>query len=221
MAKISVGDSVRFKPGVKDYDFDVDIGGWQGRVVRFEREHATAVVAFDSITLRNMPGEYIETCEEEGLGWSEYGSDPDDLEVVPPRDTPADVETTIAELSARYAYSHLGEEGRDMNAILAGTDPADVMAVLKRWGDYLSQTLTFPFEAEVVEMLFERGPIRYGDRLRVLGIDTTIDDSHGVLVDVKRGRKSYVYPLCDLETTDDESPNHDPLQLYRVWFANR
>ena len=107
-----------------------------------------------------------------------------------------------------------------MNAILAGVDPDDEMAVMERWGDYLGQTLTFPFEAEVAETLFGRGPIRCGDRLRVLGINMS-DESYGVLADVKRGRKSYVYPLCDLETIDDKSPNHDPLQLYRVWFANR
>lgn len=219
MAKFSVGDSVRFNPGVRDYDFDVDIGGWQGRVMELT-EYATVMVAFDSITLRNMPGEYIETCEEDGLSWSEYGADPNELKVVPPRDTPADVETVIAELSARFAYSHLGEEGRDMNAVLAGVDPDDEMAAMKRWGEHLEQILSFPFEAEVVETLFERGPIRYGDRLRVLGINM-VDDLYGVLADVKRGRKSYVHPLCDLETVDDESSNRDPLQLYRVWFANR
>ncbi len=134
MAKFSVGDSVRFHLGVKDYDFDVDIGGWQGRVIQLT-EYATVMVAFDSITLRNMPGEYIETCEEDGLSWSEYGADPNELEVVPPRDTPADVETAIAELGARYAYSHLGEEGRDMNAVLAGVAPVDGMAAMKRWGE--------------------------------------------------------------------------------------
>jgi hypothetical protein len=219
MSTLSVGDSVRFNPGIRDYDFDVDIGGWQGRVIQLT-EYATVMVAFDSITLHNMPGEYIETCEEDGLSWSEYGADPNELAVVPPRDTPADVKTAIAELSARHAYSHLGEEGRDMNAVLVGVDPDDAMAVMKRWGDYLGQILTFPFEAGVVETLFSRGPIRYGDRLQVVGINM-VDDSYGVLADVKRGRESYVWPLCDLETIDNKSPNHDPLQLYRVWFANR
>jgi hypothetical protein len=220
MDTLSVGDSVRFKSGVKDYDFDIDIGRWQGRVVQLMTEHDTVMIAFDSITLRNMPSDYIETCEEQGLGWSEYGADPDELEVVPPRDTPADVETAIAELSARYAYSHLGEEGREMNAVLAGVDPDDEMTVMERWGDYLEQTLLFPFEAEVVETVSARGPIRYGDRLRVLDINM-VDDLYGVLADVKRGRESYVYPLCDLETIDDRSPNRNPLQLYRIWFANR
>jgi len=30
MATLSIGDSVRFKAGVKDADFDVDMSGWQG-----------------------------------------------------------------------------------------------------------------------------------------------------------------------------------------------
>ena len=77
-----------------------------------------------------------------------------------------------------------------------------------------------PFNAKVVETSFRRGPIRHGERLTVLGI-TGVDDSYGVLVDVKRGRESFVYPLCDLETVDVRSPNHDPLQLYVVWFANQ
>jgi len=220
MATLSLGDSVRFKAGVKDADFDVDMSGWQGRVVSFEKEHGTVMIAFDSITLRNMPDAYIETCEEQGLDWPEYGASPDELEVVPPRDTPQDVEDAIAELTARYAYSYLGEEGREMNAILAGVDLEDSLAVMRRWGEYLRKTLNFPFNAKVVETSFRRGPIRHGERLTVLGI-TSVDDSYGVLVDVKRGRESFVYPLCDLETVDVRSPNHDPLQLYVVWFANQ
>ena len=105
MATLSRGDSVRFKTGVKDADFDIDMSGWQGRVVSFEQEHGTVMIAFDSITLRTMPDAYMETCEEQGLDWPEYGASPDELEVVPPRDTPQDVEDAIAELTARYAYT--------------------------------------------------------------------------------------------------------------------
>ena len=64
MATLSIGDSVRFK-AMKDADFDGDMSGWQGRVVSFEQEHGTVMIAFDSITLRNMPDAYIETCEEQ------------------------------------------------------------------------------------------------------------------------------------------------------------
>jgi len=169
------------------------MSGWQGRVVSFEQEHGTVMIAFDSITLRNMPDAYIETCEEQGLDWPEYGASPDELEVVPPRDTPQDVEDAIAELTARYAYSYLGEEGREMHAILAGVDLEDSLAVMRRWGEYLRKTLNCPFNAKVGETSFRRGPIRHGERLTVLGINS-VDDSYGVLVDVKRGRESFVYP---------------------------
>jgi hypothetical protein len=91
---------------------------------------------------------------------------------------------------------------------------------MRRWGEYLRKTLHCPFKAKVGETSFRRGPIRHGERLTVLGI-TSVDDSYGVLVEVKRGRESFVYPLCDLETVDVRSPNHDPLQLYVVWFANQ
>jgi hypothetical protein len=32
MTKLRKGDSVVVKPGVMDLDFDIDIGGWQGRI---------------------------------------------------------------------------------------------------------------------------------------------------------------------------------------------
>src|SRR5262249_15632555 len=161
MATLSRGDSVRFKAGVKDADLDVDMSGWQGRVVRFEQEHGTVMIAFDSITLRSMPDTYFETCEEQGLDWPEYGASPDELEGVPPRDTPQHVEDATAELTPRYAYSTRGEEGPKMHATLAGLALEDSLPVMRRWGEYLRKTLHFPFNANVVETSFRRGPIRH------------------------------------------------------------
>ena len=59
-----------------------------------------------------------------------------------------------------------------------------------------------------------------GDRLKVTGI-ALVDDLYGVIVDVWRGRRKYAAPLCDLAVVDERSPNHDLVQEYRVWFANR
>jgi len=36
-AMFKAGDSVAVKPGVRDHDFDADMGGWQGRVQGIER----------------------------------------------------------------------------------------------------------------------------------------------------------------------------------------
>ena len=218
MAGFSVGDSVRFKSGVEDYDFGVEIGGWQGRVIEVDDDIVT--VAFDSVTLRAMPTDFIERCEEDGLDWGEYVAAADELEAASPRDTEDDAETAISELKTRYAYSYLGEEGKELNRILGGIDPDDGYALFDRWSEYLPGALTLPFEARVDEPLTARGPVQYGDKLRVMGINAA-DDLYGVLVDVKKGRKSYVIPLCELSAVDEQSPNHDLLQLYRVWFANR
>ena len=86
-------------------------------------------------------------------------------------------------------------------------------------GRYFQQTLKFPFEAEVAEFM-ERGRLRVGDIVTVLRIEL-VDDDYGVIVRCRRGREQIDAPLADLECTDIESDNHDPVKDYAVWFANR
>ncbi len=66
---VKPGDSVVVKPGVRDFDFDIAIGGWQGRIEKIEPggEEGTLLVHWDSVTLRQMPDEMIEECIERGL----------------------------------------------------------------------------------------------------------------------------------------------------------
>jgi hypothetical protein len=71
-----------------------------------------------------------------------------------------------------------------------------------------------------VDEFQERGPLRAGDRLTVLGIEDT-DDLYGVIVSCRRGRQRYDFPLADLAAVDESSPNATTIQEYRVWFANR
>ena len=96
----------------------------------------------------------------------------------------------------------------------------------REWGEYLRAHLVFPFEATVEEASDEEvfgigdpGPIRYGDKLTVLNADFE-DDMYGVVADVKKGRKKYAFPLCDLKATDKNSPNYKLIDDYRAWFAN-
>ncbi|MBI3959961.1 MAG: hypothetical protein HY328_14205 [Chloroflexi bacterium] len=215
----SVGDSVRVKPGVKDEDFGLEMEGWQGRITEVDVKNDIVVIRWDAITLRNMPAEYIADSEEQGLGWDEYYLGPEDVELAEARDSEQETETTKAEIQTNFAWHHLGEEGRDIGHILAGIDPDDTSEQLERWEEYLSATLTFPFKAEVTEFQ-ERGPMRGGDILVVHEIES-IDENYGLIVQVKKGRKTYYFPLCDLTAVDEKSPNHLPVQLYAVWFANR
>lgn len=45
-----------------------------------------------------------------------------------------------------------------------------------------------------------------------------IDDLHGIIVDVKKGRRKYCIELCLLEADVEEKEIVDD---YSVWFCNR
>ena len=94
------------------------------------------------------------------------------------------------------------------------------------WETYLAQHLSFPFEAQADEISDEEffgigdpGPIRYRDKLKVVntGFD---DDKYGIIAEIRKGRKKYYYPLCDLDVLDKKSPNYKIVDDYRTWFAN-
>lgn len=217
--KLSVGDSVRVKPGVKDEEFGLDLGGWQGRIAEVDEKNELILIAWDSITLQSLPAAYISDAEEQGLGWDSYYLAPEDIELAEARDVKVRTERVRNEIGAKFAWHHLGEEGREISRILDGVAPDDELRLYDRWGEHLSATLTFPFQAEVTEFQ-ERGPLRGGDMLVVHGIESS-EDLYGLIVKVTKGRKTYYFPLCDLAVADEKSPNHDPVQLYAVWFANR
>jgi hypothetical protein len=134
-----LGDSVRFKDGQKDEDSDVDMSGWQGRVIEIDTRQKLVLVALDSLTLKSLPREYLEESEEEGLNWAEYYIGFDDVELIQPRDTQKVVEETVTALSNSVGWAFLGEEGRDINAVLAGADNEHAQRCLRcgRTGDEL------------------------------------------------------------------------------------
>jgi hypothetical protein len=215
--EMKTGDVVRVKSGVKDVDFDIDIGGWQGRVTEVTPEYV--MVAWDSPTLRAMPSEVIAESEDRGVDWTSYGFAPNDLEPAEARDTPADVEKAVAELRRSHEWDWLGPEGELVRKVLAGTSRADDYRQMKAWYKHMQVHLTFPFEARVDEHQ-ERGPLRDGDRVRVHSL-AMVDDLYGVIVHVHQRRQEYDFPLADLAALDENSENHDLVQAYRVWFANR
>jgi len=48
-----------------------------------------------------------------------------------------------------------------------------------------------------------------------------VEDPYGVLVNIKAGRDTYVFHLCDLKVVNEKSDNFTPSDDYAVWFANR
>jgi len=222
MNGLKVGDSVTVKQGVTDPDLGMEISGWQGRILDVQVGESGEIlvnIQWDSVTLKHMTDSLIVQCEEQGWDWAEMVLGIGDIEPAESRDTQTDVIRMKQKLSDKFAWSHLGEEGRRIRQVLIDVDDDDEMGMLDAWEGYLEQKLTFPFEAEVYERQ-DKGPLNPGDRVTAIGI-SLVNDSYGVIVDLRRGRSRYAFPLCDLTVVDERSSNYQVVSDYRVWFANR
>jgi hypothetical protein len=222
-APFKVGDSVIVKPGTQDPDYGGDIGGWQGRITEItddEEGEWLVLIDWDSLTLRQIPGSHIRDCKIDDLAWESMRLFAREVELSQPRDTLTNVERVLAQLETQYEWVHLGEEeGRRIQQVLKGVAKNNDLAALNAWSKYLTRMFTFPFKAEVAEPQ-DQGSLRIEDRVTVLGIEE-IDEDYGILVNIKSQRGDYVFPLCDLDALDQNSPNYEPLHDYAVWFANR
>lgn len=217
---IKLGDSVKVKEGIAcPAQEDLCIGGWQGRVFEVSKDEDLIGIKWDSITLKNMPASFIDQCEDEGVDYAIMYLAPEEVEPAAPRDTEGDVEEALEEISKKHSWSWLGEEGRRINEVLADVEEKGGGEVFNAWKKHLEKVLTFPFEVEIAEYQ-ERGPLRQGDQVSVKKLSMA-DDFSGVIVEVWRGRKKYLFPLVDLKVLDRNSPNYQPVNDYRVWFANR
>jgi len=208
-----IDDSVKVKEGVMCPDNDsVSMAGWQGRV--FEIDDGIVGISWDSITLKQLPHEYIKQCEEKGLSWSGLCLSVDEIEPALPRDSEEIAWEVRKNIESTTLWLGDGEEGERILKVIA-----DAEDEIEAWNDHLTQVLIFPFDAEVSDPQ-DRSPLKCGDHVQVKGF-AEADDLYGVLVNVSRGRERFVFPLCDLTVLDKKSPNYRPVKDYCVWFANR
>jgi hypothetical protein len=197
-------------------DDSVCIGGWQGRISD-TGDDGIVEIFWDSVTLRQVPDEYIRQSEAEGLDWSKMCLSVDEIQSARPRDSEAQAVAALEEIENTAQWMDMGKQGERITKVLA--DAQDAEDEIEIWNRHLTRVLVFPFEAKVSEVQ-ERGPLDDGDLVKVHGI-AEADDLYGILVDVKYGRRHFVLPLCDLTVRDRKSANHTPVHDYCVWFANR
>jgi hypothetical protein len=211
--RLKIGDSVKVKDDVMCPDDDsFNLGGWQGRAIKIV--DGTIGIRWDSVTLGQMPHEYIKQSEEEGLGWSEMYLSPEHVELASPRDSEETADKVREAIESTSFWLGHGDRGERILKVIV-----DAEDEIEAWRDHLLKTLTPPFDAKISEPQ-ERGGLRYGDKVKVYGI---IKASHhyGISVNIRRRRVRFVLPLCDLGISDKSSPNYTPLLDYCVWFANR
>jgi len=219
---LKIGDCIVVKPGVKDPDYGIDIGGWQGRVTEIESYQpgkVTTMFQWDSLSLKRMPASAIRLSEEKGLDWTTMRLYPEEVERAEPRDTQADVDVLIEKLSNEHSWDYLGKQGQRIHQVLGKVDGDDDLEAFEAWQEHMEAHLKLPFEAVVSEYQ-ERGPLQAGDRVKVVGLEG-VEDLYGVLVNIKAGHNSYVFPLCDLKAVNEKSANYTLTDDYAVWFANR
>ncbi|TEB15227.1 Calcium binding protein [Pelotomaculum sp. FP] len=90
--------------------------------------------------------------------------------------------------------------------------------MLDAFKKYLEMTCVFPLDAQISEYQ-ENGPLNEGDKISVKGI-SGVDDLFGLIVEIRHGCKKYHFPLLDIEVIDKGSVNYQPVENYKVWFAN-
>lgn len=152
--KLKNGDSVIVKHGVKEpYLEEFEIGGWQGRVVEIDtnsdKDNILITIEWDSLTLKQIPSNYIEQSEREGFDWQNMSLYDSELEKTKPRDTKKNVKQTQDILTDIHHWDSLGDEGIRISRILDNVDPHDEMKCLQKWVEYLDAELTFPIQAKV------------------------------------------------------------------------
>ena len=95
------------------------------------------------------------------------------------------------------------------------------------WSNWLLERLRFPFQVERQEDLsanpFEpdlHKPFSVGHEMKVLSIEDE-DESYGIIIKVREGRKTGYIPLADVKVVSQSDPNFWLVREYVVWFANR
>lgn len=139
-----IGDSVKVRDGIMCPDNDsVCIVGWQGRI--FEIDDVVGI-RWDSITLKQLPLDYIRENEKKGLDWSEIYLSADEIETASPRDSEETVDQVREEMESTSFWLGEGEEGQRILQVIAKAEDE-----VEAWNDHLAKVLHFPFDAQVSE----------------------------------------------------------------------
>lgn len=89
---------------------------------------------------------------------------------------------------------------------------------LYEWWDFMEEELTFPFKAVIQES--ENIELKWKDIVKVKNIED-FREPYGILVEIRKGRRKYIFPLCDLEIIDKQSKNHFITQAFLEWWTEK
>ena len=89
---------------------------------------------------------------------------------------------------------------------------------LAYWLDYLEKELKFPFEASIQES--ESFELQWKDVVKVVKIKD-FEDMYGILLEIRKGRRKYIFALCDLELIERQSKNRFVIDAFLEWWVEK
>jgi hypothetical protein len=238
--EIKTGDSIRVKPGVNP-DYGYDLSGWQGRIIHIDTDDEEFIeIAWDSVTLGQMPARFIETSIEEEFEYHLMWLNENEVILVEPRDQPEAAEDKIIALNKQFGYISSEEQHQRITQILNCKDLSVSKENLDKFYNYFSKQIKYPclltgmedfsweepyvlgiFDQDEYEIL-KKKRASYTDHFKLIRLEDRIDNLQGILVKVQRigDRKLFVLPLWDLKTVDRTDLNHYIIDNYSHWMTN-
>lgn len=241
--KMKKGQSIIVKPGILDPDWNLfDIGGWQGRIIEVapDKQKGLFEIAWDSITLKQMPEKFIENSIEEECEYSIMTLAKEDIGLTEPRDSENDVDQMLERLEDESRNKVCNAIERRIEIILPGDDRSVSQNNQYIYFDYLKKNIQmptmftgaedFPWEEKYIfggwskkeyEKLKMTQP-SYTDKFEFIELFETIDEIRGILAKVKRkpDNKVFMLPLWDLKCTDKNKRNYELISDYSFWMSN-
>jgi len=235
---MNIDSSVKVKEGIVCPDNEnYNIGGWQGRVIDIEENNIE--IEWDSVTLQQMPVDYIVESFDNDLDYSSMVLYTDEVEETQARDKKVDVLKMQEKLDKQFGGSEIDEiEGR-IEGILKSDDLSVNEENLEVYREYLTKNISkaciltgienFSWEEPYIlggwdrreyEELKKVNP-SYTDHFQFIELEE-VDERIGLTVKVKRVSDGNLFslPLCDLEAVDENSENYQLVADYSFWKTN-
>ncbi len=233
---VRIGDSIRVRPGINCPDFEsLSISGWEGRVINIEGDMFE--IEWDSITLNQMPNNYISDSIVEGVDFSAMYLEVADFDVSMARDRIEDVRRVQSNLERKNSFNKIEKR---ISMILNTDDECVNNENLKTYMTYIKENIITPcimtgmedfnweepyllggWDADEYESLKKIKP-SYTDIFDYIKLEKIFDENLGLMVIVRRqsDNKEFSLPLWDLKTTDEDSKNAILISDYSSWMTN-
>ena len=103
---MKIGDCIKVKKGILDTEFEkYNISGWQGRILEiYDIDDIQLEIELDSITLKQMPKEYVLDSLNDGSDYAIIDVLFSDIVISEPRDTIDEVKSVRQEMNKELDY---------------------------------------------------------------------------------------------------------------------